>query len=116
MKRILKGAALAATLAVTAAAAVAIAAAPLPPAPKWVAALWVEAPKSVGLRWLPVENATGYQVLRSETEGKGHEEIAEVSQPQYFEAYGEWTKKDGLVRLSPGANVYSGLSTSVSMW
>ena len=27
----------------------------------------------------------------------------DLSRPQYFEAYGEWTKQDGLVRLAPGA-------------
>jgi dipeptidyl aminopeptidase/acylaminoacyl peptidase len=26
----------------------------------------------------------------------------DLSRPQYFEAYGEWTKKGGIVRLSPG--------------
>ena len=53
--------------------------------PKWVAALYVEAQRSVGLRWMPVPGAEEYQVLRSTTEGKSHEKIASVIQPQYFD-------------------------------
>ena len=55
-------------------------------APKWVAILYVEAQKAVGMRWLPAPGATEYQVLRSETEGSGHEKIATVKQPQHFDS------------------------------
>jgi sugar lactone lactonase YvrE len=54
-------------------------------APRWVAALFVDAQKSVGLRWMPVPGATGYKVLRSETKGSGHKEIGTVTAPQYFD-------------------------------
>jgi sugar lactone lactonase YvrE len=54
-------------------------------APKWVAALYIEAQKAIGLRWMPVGGATGYKVLRSETAGSGYAEIASTAQPQHFD-------------------------------
>ena len=54
-------------------------------APKWVAVLYVDAQKAVGLRWMPVAGAVEYQVLRSEIKGKDHKEIAKTAQPQYFD-------------------------------
>lgn len=54
-------------------------------APRWVAALFVDAQKSVGLRWMPVPGATGYKVLRSETKGSGYKELTTVTTPQYFD-------------------------------
>lgn len=55
-------------------------------APKWVAVLYVDAQRSVGLRWTPVPGASGYKVLRSDKAGSGHVEIAAPAQPQYFDA------------------------------
>ncbi len=54
-------------------------------APKWVAAIFVEAQRSVGLRWTPVPGATGYKVLRSEKAGAGYAEIAAPATPQHFD-------------------------------
>lgn len=54
-------------------------------APKWVAVLYVDAQRAVGLRWMPVQGATGYKVLRSETAGTGYAEIAATPQPQHFD-------------------------------
>lgn len=54
-------------------------------APKWVAALFVEAQRSVGLRWMPVPGATAYKVLRSEKAGADYKEIAAPAQPQHFD-------------------------------
>jgi len=54
--------------------------------PKWVATLYIEAQKSIGLRWTPVPGATGYKVLRSETAGSGYAEIATTSAPQHFDS------------------------------
>lgn len=54
-------------------------------APRWVAAIYVDAQRAVGLRWNPVVGATGYKVLRSETSGAGYQEIAASAQPQYFD-------------------------------
>lgn len=54
-------------------------------APKWVAAMYMEAQTQVGLRWQPVPGATGYKVLRSTTPGKGHQEIVAPAQPQHFD-------------------------------
>jgi opacity protein-like surface antigen len=54
-------------------------------APKWVAALFVEAQRSVGLRWMPVAGATGYKVLRSEKAGADYKEIKTSAQPQFFD-------------------------------
>ena len=65
-------------------------------APKWVAALYVEAQKTVGLRWLPVPGATGYKVLRSTTAGSGYAEVASPSTPQHFDAGG----------IEPGTTFY----------
>jgi DNA-binding beta-propeller fold protein YncE len=52
---------------------------------KWVAALYIDAQKKVGLRWTPVPGATGYKVLRSATQGSGHTEIAAPATPQHFD-------------------------------
>ncbi|MBI4914272.1 MAG: hypothetical protein HY825_00350 [Acidobacteria bacterium] len=54
-------------------------------APKWVAAIYVEGQRAVGLRWIAAAGATGYKVLRSATAGSGHVEIAAPAQPQYFD-------------------------------
>lgn len=54
-------------------------------APKWVAALYVEVQRAVGLRWNPVPGATGYKVLRSETQGTGYQEVSSGAAPQYFD-------------------------------
>lgn len=54
-------------------------------APKWVAVLFIDAQKAVGLRWMPAAGATGYKVLRSETAGSGYAEIASTAQPQHFD-------------------------------
>jgi hypothetical protein len=67
------------TLAVWSASALAV------DAPKWVAALHIEAQNAVGLRWLPVPGATGYKVLRSTTPGSGYQEIAAPAAPQHFD-------------------------------
>lgn len=64
-------------------------------APKWVAALYVEAQKMVGLRWAPTPGATGYKILRSTTSGKDYQEIASTAAPQHFD-------KD----LKPGVTYY----------
>lgn len=53
--------------------------------PRWVAAIYVEAQKMVGLRWMPAAGATGYKVLRSETAGSGYQEIASVTTPQHLD-------------------------------
>lgn len=53
--------------------------------PKWVAALYVEAQKMVGLRWTPVPGATAYKVLRSTAPAKDFKEIATSPAPQYFD-------------------------------
>jgi len=54
-------------------------------APKWVAVLYVDGQKAVGLRWMPAPGATDYKVLRSETAGSGYAEIASTLQPQHFD-------------------------------
>ena len=54
-------------------------------APKWVAALYIEAQRSVGLRWMPVPGATGYKVFRSEKPGAEYKEINAAAQPQFFD-------------------------------
>lgn len=66
--------------------------------PNWVAVLYVEAQKMVGLRWTPVPGATAYKVLRTATQGKDFKEIASVPTPQYFD-------KD----LEPGTTYYYSL-------
>jgi DNA-binding beta-propeller fold protein YncE len=53
--------------------------------PKWVAALYVEAQRSVGLRWMAVPGATGYKVLRSEKQGADYKEVGAPAQPQFFD-------------------------------
>ena len=53
--------------------------------PRWVAALFIQAQKAVGLRWNPVPGSTGYKVLRSTTPGAGHKEIAAPAQPQFID-------------------------------
>ncbi|HWR98125.1 MAG TPA: 6-bladed beta-propeller [Candidatus Methanoperedens sp.] len=53
--------------------------------PKWVAAIFVEAQRAVGLRWNPVPGATGYKVLRSETKGSGYQEVSSGTAPQFFD-------------------------------
>jgi Ca-activated chloride channel family protein len=58
--------------------------APLEP-PRWIAALYLDAQSSVGLRWAPVPGATGYKVLRSIVKGKDHREVAAPAEPQYFD-------------------------------
>jgi DNA-binding beta-propeller fold protein YncE len=54
-------------------------------APRWVAAIFIDAQQAVGLRWNPVPGATGYKVLRGTTSGSGYAEIAASPQPQYFD-------------------------------
>jgi len=54
-------------------------------APKWVAALYVQAQNAVGMRWGPVPGATGYKVLRSTTKGADYKEIATATSPQAFD-------------------------------
>lgn len=54
--------------------------------PRWVAAIYVDAQRSVGLRWLAAPGATGYKVMRSQTKGADYVEIAAPAQPQYFDA------------------------------
>lgn len=54
-------------------------------APRWVAAIYVDAQRAIGLRWNPVPGATGYKVLRSTTAGSGHAVVASPAQPQYFD-------------------------------
>ena len=55
-------------------------------APKWVAAIYLDAQRSAGLRWQPLPGATGYKVLRSDKPGAGYVEIAAPATPQYFDA------------------------------
>lgn len=77
--------------------------------PNWVAALFVEAQKTIGLRWTPVPGATTYKVLRSTAAGKDYKEIASVPTPQYFDK-----------EVEPGTTYYyvlqavAGAETSVS--
>lgn len=54
-------------------------------APKWVAALYIEAQKMVGLRWTPMPGATGYKILRSVSPDKGYKEIGTSLQPQFLD-------------------------------
>lgn len=54
-------------------------------APKWVAALYIDGQRSVGLRWMAVPGATAYKVLRSEKAGADYVEIAAPAQPQHFD-------------------------------
>ncbi len=54
-------------------------------APKWVAVVYIDSQKAVGLRWAPAAGATGYKVLRSTGAGKDYKEIASGPQPQYFD-------------------------------
>lgn len=53
--------------------------------PNWVAILYIEAQKAVGLRWTPAAGATGYKVLRSTVQGKDYKEIASTPAPQHFD-------------------------------
>ncbi len=53
--------------------------------PKWVAAIYVEAQKVVGLRWNVVAGATGYKILRSTTKGSGYAEIGTSTAPQFID-------------------------------
>jgi hypothetical protein len=55
-------------------------------APRWVAALYLEQKKMVGLRWVPVPGVAAYRVFRSTTAGKGQQEIAAPSVPTYVDA------------------------------
>lgn len=55
-------------------------------APKWVAALYVEAQKIVGLRWVPVPGATNYKIFRSLAAGKDAQEIGATATPQYLDS------------------------------
>lgn len=55
-------------------------------APKWVAAMFVEQQKMVGLRWMPVPGATGYKVFRTVTAGKDQQEIATTTAPQHLDS------------------------------
>jgi hypothetical protein len=55
-------------------------------APKWVAALYVEQQKMVGLRWMPVPGATGYKVFRTATPGKDQQEIGSTTTPQHLDS------------------------------
>ena len=54
--------------------------------PKWVAAIFMDVQRSIGLRWQPVAGAAGFKVLRSETQGADYKEIAAPTAPQYFDA------------------------------
>lgn len=54
-------------------------------APKWIAAMYLEAQATAGLRWQPVAGATGYKVLRSTAAGKEYTEVAAPTQPQYMD-------------------------------
>lgn len=54
-------------------------------APKWVAALYVQAQKTVGLRWTPVPGSTEFRVLRSTTAGKDYKQIGTSTQPQFLD-------------------------------
>lgn len=53
--------------------------------PKWVAAIYIDAQRAVGLRWLPAPGVTGFKVLRSEKSGAEFKEIAAPTAPQYFD-------------------------------
>jgi len=53
--------------------------------PRWVAAIYVDGQRAVGLRWQVVPGAGEYKVLRSTTAGAGYAEIAASPQPQYFD-------------------------------
>jgi hypothetical protein len=64
-------------------------------APKWVAAIYVQAQSAIGLRWNAVAGATEYKVLRSTTAGTGYEVIGTVSAGQYFDK-----------AVEPGATYY----------
>lgn len=58
-------------------------------APRWVAAMYVEAQKMVGLRWMPAPGATGYKVFRTTTAGKDQQEIASTTTPQHLDTTAE---------------------------
>jgi fibronectin type 3 domain-containing protein len=68
--------------------------------PNWVAVLYMEGQKAVGLRWTPVPGATAFKVLRSTAAGKDYKEIASPATPQYFD-------KD----IQPGSAYYYVLQT-----
>lgn len=55
-------------------------------APRWVAALHIEAQKVNGLRWTPVAGATAYKVLRSVTKGADYAEIGAPAVPQFMDS------------------------------
>lgn len=74
------------TAALVAVALFAAAAAQAADAPKWVAAIYIQAQKSVGLRWNPVPGATAYKILRSTTQGSGYAEVGSGAQPQLIDA------------------------------
>ena len=69
-------------------------------APKWVAAMYVEQQKMVGLRWMPVPGATGYKVFRSVTAGKDQQEIASTTAPQHLDS-----------AVEPGSTYYYSLKS-----
>lgn len=54
-------------------------------APKWVAAMYIDAQGQIGLRWQPVPGATAYNVLRSTTKGTGYQQVASPAVPQHFD-------------------------------
>jgi DNA-binding beta-propeller fold protein YncE len=54
-------------------------------APKWVAAMYIQGQKAVGLRWNPVPGATGYKVLRSTTAGADYKELSTSAIPQLID-------------------------------
>jgi len=54
--------------------------------PRWIAAIFIDAQRAVGLRWLPAPGVTGYKVLRSDKSGADFKEIAAPTTPQYFDA------------------------------
>ncbi len=64
-------------------------------APKWVAALYVQAQKTVGLRWTPVPGATEFRVLRSTAAGKDYKQVGTSAQPQFLDK-----------ELEPGTTYY----------